>query len=182
MHRLSRSWRASIIALTKYICIGCLMWRKYLPLAREHSPRARILYSVADLHHLRVARQAEIEERPKLMTVGRGVQRFRDIFFAVPAFDKRQSGNDERRILWLDFVQPNSPGYLEVAGHHSSLCLLIRWSQTIREVVTRFRYLDGRRQMRQSDFSASRILLSSSKKRLTNLMSAFSCSASTSLL
>ncbi len=44
---------------------------KYLSLAREHSPRARILYSVADLHHLRVARQAEVEERPELMAVSR---------------------------------------------------------------------------------------------------------------
>ncbi len=44
---------------------------KYLSLVREYSPRARVLYSVADLHHLRVARQAEIEERPELMAVSR---------------------------------------------------------------------------------------------------------------
>ena len=40
---------------------------KYLCLARQHCPRARILFSVADLHHLRLARQADIEERPELM-------------------------------------------------------------------------------------------------------------------
>ncbi len=39
---------------------------RYLPLARRYAPRARILYSVADLHHLRLARQAEIEDRPEL--------------------------------------------------------------------------------------------------------------------
>ena len=34
---------------------------RYLSLARAYSPHARIIYSVADLHHLRVERQASIE-------------------------------------------------------------------------------------------------------------------------
>ncbi len=38
----------------------------YAGLARQHQPRARLIYSVADLHFLRVARQAEVEERPEL--------------------------------------------------------------------------------------------------------------------
>ena len=38
---------------------------RYIPLIRTHLPRARLIYSVADLHHLRLARQAEIEERPR---------------------------------------------------------------------------------------------------------------------
>jgi glycosyltransferase involved in cell wall biosynthesis len=42
---------------------------KYLALARAYAPRARVLYSVADLHHLRVARQAVIEERAELKAV-----------------------------------------------------------------------------------------------------------------
>ncbi len=44
---------------------------KYLALARQHCPRARILYSVADLHHLRFARQAEVEDRPELLARSR---------------------------------------------------------------------------------------------------------------
>ena len=39
----------------------------YLALARQYCPKARILYSVADLHHLRFARQAEVEARPELL-------------------------------------------------------------------------------------------------------------------
>jgi len=39
---------------------------KYGELARHYFPKARQLYSVADLHHLRVARQAAAEDRPEL--------------------------------------------------------------------------------------------------------------------
>ena len=34
-------------------------------------PRARLLYGVADLHHLRLARQAEAEQRPELQAAAR---------------------------------------------------------------------------------------------------------------
>jgi glycosyltransferase involved in cell wall biosynthesis len=40
---------------------------KYLALARQYCPRARVVYSVADLHHLRLARQARVEERDDLL-------------------------------------------------------------------------------------------------------------------
>ncbi len=40
---------------------------RYLALARRYCPKARILYSVADLHHVRLQRQAAIEERPELL-------------------------------------------------------------------------------------------------------------------
>jgi glycosyltransferase involved in cell wall biosynthesis len=39
---------------------------RYLGLASHHSSRARIIYSVADLHFLRLARQARVERRPRL--------------------------------------------------------------------------------------------------------------------
>ncbi len=39
----------------------------YLPLVRLHQRRARVLYSVADLHHVRIFRQAHIEDEPNLM-------------------------------------------------------------------------------------------------------------------
>jgi len=38
----------------------------YAGLVRQHQRRARLIYSVADLHHLRLARQAVVEARPEL--------------------------------------------------------------------------------------------------------------------
>ena len=38
----------------------------YAPLVRHYQPRARLIYSVADLHHLRLARQAVFEDRPEV--------------------------------------------------------------------------------------------------------------------
>ncbi len=37
----------------------------YAPLVRHYQPRARLVYAVADLHHLRLARQAVFENRPE---------------------------------------------------------------------------------------------------------------------
>jgi hypothetical protein len=39
----------------------------YLALARSCNPQARIVYSVADLHHVRLARQAAVEDRPEVL-------------------------------------------------------------------------------------------------------------------
>ncbi len=39
----------------------------YLPLIRRYQPRAFVAYSVADLHFLRLLRQAEVEARPELV-------------------------------------------------------------------------------------------------------------------
>ena len=39
---------------------------RYIPLVRLHQRRARLVFSVADLSHLRVGRQAEVEARPEL--------------------------------------------------------------------------------------------------------------------
>ena len=47
---------------------------RYLPLVRHHQPKARLLYSVADLHHLRLARQAAVESRAPLAALARRVQ------------------------------------------------------------------------------------------------------------
>ena len=47
---------------------------RYLALARAHQPRARILYAVADLHHLRLERQAIIEDRPALLAASRRIR------------------------------------------------------------------------------------------------------------
>jgi hypothetical protein len=46
----------------------------YAGLAREWCPRAHVVYSVADLHHLRLARQARVLGETKLMAQARGVK------------------------------------------------------------------------------------------------------------
>lgn len=38
----------------------------YAAIVRHHQPQARLVYSVADLHHLRLARQSLVEDRPEL--------------------------------------------------------------------------------------------------------------------
>ncbi len=40
---------------------------RYMALVRRHQGKARVLYSVADLHFLRLARQAAVQGRPELM-------------------------------------------------------------------------------------------------------------------
>ncbi len=47
---------------------------RYLQLVRQYMPRARVLFSVADLHHLRVARQAALEGRPELQAASEGMR------------------------------------------------------------------------------------------------------------
>ena len=47
---------------------------RYLPLIRHFQPSARVVYSVADLHHLRLARQAEVEQRPELTEASQRVR------------------------------------------------------------------------------------------------------------
>ena len=43
----------------------------YLGLVRRYQPGARLVYSVADLHHVRLARQAAVEQKPGLMAEAR---------------------------------------------------------------------------------------------------------------
>ncbi|MCH4022381.1 MAG: Hint domain-containing protein [Acetobacter sp.] len=47
---------------------------RYLPLVRQYQSKARVIYAVADLHHIRLARQAAVEERPELMAKARQVR------------------------------------------------------------------------------------------------------------
>lgn len=47
---------------------------RYLPLVRQHQPKARIVYAISDLHHLRIARQAKVEDRPELLALARQYQ------------------------------------------------------------------------------------------------------------
>jgi len=47
---------------------------RYLALARHHGGRARIVYAVGELTHLRLARQAKVEGRPELLGQSRRVR------------------------------------------------------------------------------------------------------------
>lgn len=47
---------------------------RYLPLVRQYQSHARVIYAVADLHHMRIARQAAVEERPELMAKARHIR------------------------------------------------------------------------------------------------------------
>jgi glycosyltransferase involved in cell wall biosynthesis len=46
----------------------------YGGLARQYAPNAQVIFSVADLHHLRLARQAEVTRRPDLAAKARAVK------------------------------------------------------------------------------------------------------------
>ncbi len=46
----------------------------YLPLIRHYQPRARIVFSALELQQVRLARQAEVEQRPELAELGRHVR------------------------------------------------------------------------------------------------------------
>jgi glycosyltransferase involved in cell wall biosynthesis len=50
------------------------MASRYLALARRYCPRARILYSLADLHHVRLARQADVEGQPEWRAASQRLQ------------------------------------------------------------------------------------------------------------
>ena len=47
---------------------------RYTALVRHHGPNTRLVYGVADLHHLRVARQAEQQRRPELIESSRALR------------------------------------------------------------------------------------------------------------
>ena len=59
LHRLPGAYR--LVYLHRLSNASC-----YLPLTRKYQPRARIIYSLADLHSLRLAREAVVEKRDDL--------------------------------------------------------------------------------------------------------------------
>ena len=71
---------------------------KYSALVRYHNPKARLIFSVADLHHLRYARQAHAESRPELMALSNWM-RFVEYVAAVSA-DAVIPTLREKQRLW----------------------------------------------------------------------------------
>ncbi|WP_051622196.1 Hint domain-containing protein [Acidocella facilis] len=86
----------------------------YMSLIRHYQPRARVMFSVADLHHLRLGRQGEIQERPELT---RAAQRQQAQEFAV--------------MLQADAVLTHSPAeaaLLRQAGLEAQKLHLVPWA------------------------------------------------------
>jgi len=101
---------------------------KYGELARYHNPRARRIYSVADLHHLRFARQASAEDRPELLARSQWL-RFIEHVAAVSADAVITHSTQEAEVLakqipsgkihtvrWSVPVRPTSRPFAERSG------------------------------------------------------------------
>jgi glycosyltransferase involved in cell wall biosynthesis len=71
---------------------------RYLNLVRQYQPRARLLYSVADLHHVRLERQAAAEERPELLAEAR-VMRLKECTAAWQADAVLTHSTEEAALL-----------------------------------------------------------------------------------
>ena len=71
---------------------------KYGELARHYLPKARHIYSVADLHHLRTARQAAAEDRPELKPLA---ARFRLLELGTAALADAVITHSDAEAKWL---------------------------------------------------------------------------------
>ena len=95
----------------------------YTGLVRDHQPQARLVYSVADLHHLRVRRQAEVESRPELF-----------------ASSERTKLVELSAALQADAVITHSTAEAEVLGQHmwAGKIHVVPWSLTPRPTAVPF--------------------------------------------
>ncbi len=101
---------------------------KYGELIRQHNPKARQIFSVADLHHVRFARQASAEDRPELLARSRWL-RFVEYVAAVSAdavfshspqeadaLAKQVPGGKIHVVRWSVPVRPPSRPFAERSG------------------------------------------------------------------
>ncbi len=70
----------------------------YLSLVRRLQPRARVIYGLADLHHLRLAREAAVEQRDDLARHSEWLKR-QELWFAAQADAVVTHSSAERDIL-----------------------------------------------------------------------------------
>jgi glycosyltransferase involved in cell wall biosynthesis len=102
--------------------------RAYLALVQTYNPKARILYSVADLHHLRLARQGEVQQRPELVNHSRSVA-FAEFAAAAQAhavithspieailLGERVAPNKVHVVPWSVPLCPNTVPFAERSG------------------------------------------------------------------
>jgi hypothetical protein len=110
----------------------------YLPMARHYMPQARIVFAVADLHHLRLARQAEVEQQPEMLVAARRVQarewhavRSADRTLTHSAVEAAMLRNavpetQVHVVPWAVAVRPTAPGFgaragIAFVGHYAHL-------------------------------------------------------------
>ncbi|WP_419729242.1 glycosyltransferase [Lichenicola sp.] len=105
-----------------YLHRGPIAFR-YARLVRHLCPKARIVYAVADLAHIRLARQAEAQERPELLALARQT-RARELDCVAVADATLTHSAEEASI-----IQAALPG----AELH-----VVPWSVPVRPVVTGF--------------------------------------------
>lgn len=79
---------------------------RYLPLVRHYQPKARLVFSVADLSWLRIARQATVEDRPELQTASRAL-RAQEVLTAMGADAVLTHSTQEAALLRQDGVPAN---------------------------------------------------------------------------
>ena len=101
---------------------------KYGELVRQHFPKARKVYSVADLHHIRLARQAAVESRSELLKVSERVK-FAEFLAAATAdvvithsdyevevLRKNLPKANVHRVLWAVTPRPTKIPFVERSG------------------------------------------------------------------
>ena len=101
---------------------------KYGELARQHFPKALKVYSVADLHHIRLARQAAVESRSELLKVSERVK-FAEFLAAATAdvvithsdyevevLRKNLPKANVHRVLWAVTPRPTKIPFAERSG------------------------------------------------------------------
>ena len=128
---------------------------RYGPMVRQHAPQARLLYSVADLHHLRLARQAEVQDEPGLVAVSRKL-RSMECAAAAAADAVLTHSNTEAALLrrlvpgaqvhcipWSLTPQPSRPafskrggvGFIGYFGHEPNVDAAIWLAETVMPLV-----------------------------------------------
>jgi len=101
---------------------------RYGELVRQHFPKARKVYSVADLHHIRIARQAVVESRSELLKVSERVK-FAEFLAAATAdvvithsdyeaevLRKNLPKANVHRVLWAVTPRPTKVPFAERSG------------------------------------------------------------------
>jgi glycosyltransferase involved in cell wall biosynthesis len=96
---------------------------KYLSLARAYQPKARLVFGVADLRHLRLARQSEAEDRPELRALARRIQ-----------------ASELRSIAAADAVITHSTDEARIIHHHvpGARVRVVPWSVPVRPTAVPF--------------------------------------------
>jgi glycosyltransferase involved in cell wall biosynthesis len=140
-----RSAQVSVCALPFYGSTEEVLWRqagefdlvylhrisnaaKYGELVRQHFPKARKIYSVADLHHIRLSRQAAVESRSELLKVAERVK-FSEFLAAATAdvvithsdyeaevLRKNLPKANVHRVPWAVSARPTNVPFAERSG------------------------------------------------------------------